>query len=285
MHLPSFDIQGHRGARGLFPENTIPAFVAALDLGVPTLEMDVLVSKDHRVVVSHDPWMARAICLRPDGRRIPFVRERRFRLYEMTYDEIAAFDCGSLRHPRFRLQQNMPAAKPLLADVIDEAEAHARASGRALPFYSIETKSRVEWEGIYHPDPDTFARLLLDVLEERSVTKRSIVQSFDVRTLRAARRMNEDVRLALLADRQTSPHVDANVDALGFDPDIYSPHHESVDERMVDAVHRRGLAVIPWTVNDKDWMLELAELDVDGLITDYPDVAMRELGDRLRGEP
>lgn len=273
----SFDIQGHRGARGLYPENTIPGFRAALDFGVTTLEMDVVISKDRRVVVSHDPWIAAAICLQPDGRRIPYLRERRLRIYEMTYREIAAYDCGSLRHPRFRKQRNIRAAKPLLADVVNAAERHVHDTSREPVFYSIETKTRPDWDGIYHPDPDTFARLLLDVLEAGGIVERAIVQSFDVRTLQSVKRIDPSVRLSLLVDRKKVQGLEGNLDALGFVPAIYSPHHARVDRALVERARGRGLDVIPWTVNDVERMLYLRDLGVGGLITDYPDVAVREL--------
>ncbi len=277
MMPDSFDIQGHRGARGLLPENTIPGFLAALDLGATTLEMDVVVSKDHRVVVSHDPWCARAICLQPDGSRIPLLRERTHRIYEMTYRQVAAYDCGSLQAPGFRRQRNRPAVKPLLEDVIDEAERHAAKIGRTVCCYSIETKSRPEWDGIYHPDPPTFARLLLDAVEKMKVTDRTIVQSFDVRTLQEVKRMNRSVRLSLLVGKRKAADLDVNVRRLGFDPSIYSPHEASVDEALIARAHERGLRIIPWTVNQAARMVRLRDLGADGLITDYPDVAVREL--------
>lgn len=278
MTPDAFDIQGHRGARGLFPENTIPGFIAALDIGVTTLEMDVVISKDRQVVVSHDPWFARAICLRPDGRRIPRFARRRHRLYHMTYEEIAAFDAGTLRHPDFPRQQCVSAAKPLLSQVIDASERHVEATGRDPVYYSIETKSRRKWEDIYHPDPTTFTSLLIDVLRTAGVLERSIVQSFDVRTLHCVKRMTPPLRLSLLVRRKRARRVDRRLSALGFVPSIYSPDHHAVDASLIEHVHGRGMSVIPWTVNDPERMVRLRDMGVDGLITDYPDAAVRELG-------
>ena len=278
MHPSTFDIQGHRGARGLHPENTIPGFMAALELGVTTLEMDAVISRDRRVVISHEPWFSRAICRQPDGRRIPILRQRRFRLFEMSYAEISRFDCGSLRHPHFPQQQPRPAPKPLLADVFARSEARAAELGRAPVFYSIETKAKPEWDGIYHPDPETFARLLLEEIEAAGVGERTIVQSFDVRTLRSMKRLAPSLRLSLLAERKQVRDIDGNVTLLGFEPDIYSPHHAPVDAVLVERAHEKGMDVIPWTVNDALRMKELVEMGADGVITDYPDVALRALG-------
>lgn len=274
----AFDIQGHRGARGLFPENTIPGFIAALDIGVRTLEMDVVISKDRQVVVSHDPWFARAICLRPDGRRIPRFARRRHRLYDMTYDEIGAYDAGTLLHPEFPRQQCLSSAKPLLSDVIDVSERHVEATGRAPVFYSIETKSRRKWENIYHPDPSTFTRLLFEVLRAGGVLERSVIQSFDVRTLQCVKRMMPPLRLSLLVRRERARRLDRNLSALGFVPSIYSPDYRAVDAALIEQAHGRGLSIVPWTVNDPEHMVRLRDMGVDGLITDYPDVAVRELG-------
>ena len=272
---PEFDIQGHRGARGLAPENTLPSFLRALELGVHTLEMDVVISADEQVVVSHDPWFSRAICLRPDGRRIPFHRARSHRLFDLTYERIACFDVGSLPHPKFPEQRLETASKPLLREVIRQSDAYAEELGRQLPHYSIETKSRPAWEGRYHPAPETFVRLLAGVLREEGVVERSIIQSFDPRTIREARRQAEPVRLSLLLRRRDARRVDANLRRLGFTPHIYSPDHRAVDAVMVRRCHEKRMKVIPWTVNDPSRMVALKDLGCDGLITDYPDRAAR----------
>ncbi len=275
----SFDLQGHRGARGLVPENTLPAFRRALELGVTTLEMDVVISADAQVVVSHEPWMAAAICSLPSGAPVPEGEERQHNLYRMSYAEIARYDCGRRGHPRFPEQQPTPARKPLLSEVIAEAEAYARELGRPPVFYNIETKSTPGGDGVWHPEPQVFARLLYDVLEEGGVTARAVVQSFDPRTLRAMREIDPSVALALLVTKERAPAVAENVAALGFVPAIYSPNHEAVDAAMVEAVHARGMRLVPWTVNAPKDMRRLRALGVDGLITDYPDRGQRFLAE------
>lgn len=274
---PSFDIQGHRGARGLLPENTIPAFMKALELGTPTLEMDVVISADEHVVLSHDPWFARALCRLPDGRPIPFHEARRHRLFALTYEEIAKYEVGGIPHPGFPEQQAASCAKPLLRDVIAKSEDRARELGRAAPFYSIETKSRRRWEGRYHPDPETFTRLVLDVVLESGVAERTILQSFDMRTLHVARGLDAGVRLSLLRTRRAARGVGISLRRLGFVPDIYSPDHRAVTEALIEAAHRHGMKVIPWTVNEVRRMRALREMGCDGLITDYPDRAMANI--------
>lgn len=270
-----FDLQGHRGARGLAPENTLPAFRKALDLGVTTLEMDVVISQDGRVVVSHEPWMNPAICTTPNGERIPDDEAQSHALYRMPYAEIAAYDCGSLQHPRFPEQEPESAKKPLLSEVIAMAEEAVDLGGRDRPvFYNIETKSRPSWEGAFHPDPKTFAQAVVDVVEDAGVARRATVQSFDPRTLRGVHRMDVPVRTALLVARSQEMGLAGALGQLGFTPHIYSPDHRLVTERLLRKASERGVQVIPWTVNAPDRMQHLVALGVDGLITDYPNRAL-----------
>ena len=270
----SFDLQGHRGARGLLPENTIPAFLRALELGVTTLEMDTVIAQDSTVVVSHEPWMSGMICAQPSGEPVPRGEQQTYRIFEMTYDEVAQFDCGSRGHPRFPRQEAMQVAKPRLRDVIVAAEAYAREHGLPPVQYNIETKSRPEWDGTFTPDPETFTTLLHTVLVETEVKDRAILQSFDVRTLQVGRRLDPSWRLALLVEARDDPGLAANLDTLGFIPEIYSPAYPLVDADLIREAHARGMLVIPWTVNTLEEMQRLKALGVDGLITDYPDIGV-----------
>jgi glycerophosphoryl diester phosphodiesterase len=273
------DLQGHRGARGLAPENTIPAFRRALEIGVTTLEMDVVISEDGAVVVSHEPWMSHQICSLPSGAPVPEDEEKEHNLYRMPYAEIEQYDCGRRQHPDFPRQETQPAAKPLLRDVIAMAETYVADHDRPPVFYNIEIKSRPAWDGDFHPPPEAFARRVLDVVRKRGVGARTTIQSFDVRALRATRRLRLDraaetgVQLALLVVDGTADSLPDQLEGLGFTPAVYSPDHRSVDAALLRAAHDRGLRVVPWTVNDRDEMQRLVRLGVDGLITDYPDVA------------
>ena len=275
LEMPDgFDVQGHRGARGLLPENTSAAFERALELGVTTLELDVVIAADETVVVSHDPWMSAAICSLPSGEPVPETEERGHRIFDMSYDRVAAYDCGRRGNSRFPTQRAIAAAKPRLADVIVAAEAHAARTGRPPVHYNIETKSRPDWEGTFHPDPETFTRALYEVLVDRGVVERAILQSFDTRTLEVGRRLDPAWRTSLLVSADDDPGLEVALERLGFRPDIYSPDFRLVDAALVAEAHRRGMALLPWTVNDRADMIALIELGVDGLITDYPDGAL-----------
>ncbi|PSQ61256.1 MAG: glycerophosphodiester phosphodiesterase [Bacteroidetes bacterium QH_10_64_19] len=274
------DLQGHRGARGLAPENTIPAFRRALELGVTTLEMDVVISGDGQVVVSHEPWMSHEICSLSSGEPVPANEARSHNLYRMTYAEIEQYDCGRRQHPDFPQQDTQPTVKPLLRDVIAMAESYVAKHDRPPVFYNVEIKSRPDWDGTFHPEPEEFARRVLNVVREGGAAARTTIQSFDVRALRVARRLRLDraeetgVQLALLVVDGTADSLPDQVERLGFTPAVYSPGHRSVDAALLRAAHDRGLRVVPWTVNDRREMQRLIRLGVDGLITDYPDVGM-----------
>lgn len=278
---PVIDLQGHRGARGLMPENSIDGFLLALEIGVTTLEMDAVVSSDDQVVVSHEPWFSGSICRTPEGRRISRWKERSHNIYRMSYAEVAAYDCGRDGHPKFRDQERRSARKPLLADVIEASERHAAEMRRTPPLYNIEVKSHPERDDRFHPPPKQYVRLLHEVIESRGVTSRTTIQSFDVRALDVARSTRAGARLSLLVDNRRD--FERNVSMLSFLPDIYSPKYTRVDRQLVERVHQSGMEILPWTVNDPRDIRRLLESGVDGLITDYPDTG-REVVDAFRRE-
>lgn len=270
LHAQDFDWQGHRGARGLFPENSLPAFKKALELGVRTLEMDVVISKDLQVVVSHDPWFSAEICLNPEGKPISNEEQTRFSLYQLTYAEILSFDCGSLGNPHFDRQEKLPVHKPLLADVFKMAEKYCKDEMRDEIYYNIEIKSSPEWDQIFHPEIPLFCDLVYKTIDAYVPWKRVTIQSFDFRVLRYFHEKYPDVRLSALEESETDP--EKVMERIGFIPDIYSPYYKLLKARRVDWLHEKGIRVIPWTVNDRKDMQELIQMGVDGIITDYPDL-------------
>lgn len=264
------DWQGHRGARGLLPENTIVSFLKALEYPeITTLELDVVVSADRQVVVSHEPWMSHQICTFPDGRPVTQAAEQALNLYEMRYETIAAFDCGSRGHPLFPQQEAIAAAKPTLAQVVEAVETYCAARQRPLPHFNIELKSRPDWYERMVPAPDLFTRIVIDLIREKNLINRCNIQSFDPRILKEARAYAPELTLALLVENTAS--MEDNVANLGFVPYAYSPHFGLVDDTSVARARAMGMKLIPWTVNDPAEMQRLLNLGVDGIITDYPD--------------
>ncbi|MBC8083726.1 MAG: glycerophosphodiester phosphodiesterase [Hymenobacter sp.] len=264
------DQQGHRGCRGLMPENTIPAMRKAQELGVTTLEMDVLVSQDHQLLLSHDPFMNADFVLLPNGQPLTKADAPKYRLYAMPYAEIRRYDVGRRGNAKFPRQQKIAAYKPLLTEVIDSAEAYARLKKLPAPRYNIETKTTPTGDGTLHPAPARFVALLLAVVRAKGVAGRVTIQSFDPRTLELVHRTDPTLRTALLVQNLQS--LAANLARLSFRPTIYSPNYQLVTTRLVEACHQQGIRIIPWTVNSPADMAQLIKLRVDGIITDYPDL-------------
>ena len=263
------DIQGHRGARGLLPENTIPGFIRAIDIGVHTLELDVVITKDKKVVLSHEPFMSHSICTAPDGSAISEDDEKSHNIYQLTYEKVAAYDCGSIGNSRFPDQQKMAVSKPLLSAVIDSVESYVAAKGLTPLYYNIETKSTEKGDNVFHPEPEEFVDLLAGIINEKGITSRAIIQSFDPRTLRVAREKYPDIDLALLIEDPMLTPEDA-IKQLGFTPDIYSPYFKFMNSRLFDYAEAQRMRVIPWTVNTEEDIEMVLEQGVHGIISDYP---------------
>jgi len=277
MPQKPFDLQGHRGARGWWPENTIPAFLYALDLGVTTLEMDVVINAEGNVYLSHEPWMSAEICSHPDGRKVKKSEAESLKIYHMSDEDVAGFDCGSRGHSDFPKQQVLQVSKPKLIDVFKAVKLRSAETERAPVLFNIEIKSAPEGDNVFHPEVDQYARALYDVLQQNDVLERTSIQSFDPRALEAAHLIDPDISLVLLIENPES--FKENLSRLSFTPDIYSPNFKRVNKDMIEAAHSQHIQVIPWTVNDEKDMQKLIALGVDGLITDYPDLGVRVLAD------
>ncbi len=263
------DLQGHRGARGLMPENTIPAFIKALELGVNTLEMDLVITADSQVLVSHEPFMSAEICMDSTGFRFPEELQKKYNIYEMTYDQVKEFDCGLRLHPRFPTQVKISASKPLLKEVIDAVNAYTKDKGTPGPRYNLEIKSQKETDGKYHPAVSVFSDLVYEVVDKKVDWEKVTIQSFDFRVLQYYKEKYPEVVLALLIENTLS--WTENIDSLGFTPTIYSCDYKLLSSATVTEIQEAGMQVIPWTVNERADMDKLLEWGVDGIITDYPD--------------
>jgi glycerophosphoryl diester phosphodiesterase len=244
-------VHGHRGARAMYPENTIPAFKYAIGIGVDVLEMDVAVTKDNVLVISHDPHMNAEICTGPH----PGIA-----IHELTLAELREYDCGALKNPHFPKQHPVPGTRvPTLDEVLSLAE------GNTVQF-NIETKSFPDHPELT-PPPDVFSKMMLDVIRKHKLESRSIVQSFDFRTLRAMKRLAPEIRLSALWEGKARPFVEiANEGEAG----IISPAFHLVTPEQVKNSHAANIEVVPWTADrPQDWQ-RLIEAGVDAIITDDP---------------
>lgn len=264
----TLDLQGHRGARGLFPENSLLGFEKALEIPeVSTLELDLCVTADNQLILSHEPWLNEQICTIKDSLREGIT----YSIYKMTYDSIRQFDCGSKGLPDFPKQQLASTNKPLLKELF----AMIDKKGLRWPNFNIEIKSRRKGDHIYHPAPKQFAVLVVEALKELNeaypeadLLNKVSIQSFDLRALREVRNTALPVRLSLITEKTADPAEE--MDALGFPVDIYSPGCELVTPELISWCHFRQIAVIPWNINDLEEMQSLVDMGVDGIISDYP---------------
>lgn len=288
----AFDLQGHRGARGHAPENTLASFAKALDIGVTTLETDMAVTSDGAIVLSHDPLLNPDITRDPGGN---WLATKGPAIFHMSYAELQRYDVGRI-DPASRYAKQFPSQVPVdgariptLKQLFELGEAGGRN-----PRYNIETKIS-PLAPHETPDPDTFARLAVDAVRAAKLSDRVTIQSFDWRTLLAVKRIAPEIATVCLtvegadgsnvrgAEGQPSPWL-AGVDAGRLNAPVpelasaagcstWSPYWRNVDAAALSLAHRLGLKVVPWTVNDPQDMATLIDLGVDGLITDYPDRA------------
>lgn len=269
------DVQGHRGARGVLPENSIAGFLYALKKGVNTLEMDVAISKDHQIVVSHEPWMSHEICMDTLGQFITENEAMQYNIFQMNYEEIKKFDCGSKPHPRFPNQQKIKSYKPLLSEVIDSVESYTALHHLPQVFYNIETKCRPEGDNIFHPEPQLFSELLIDLLQKKNILSRAYIQSFDIRTLQFMNQHYPEIKTILLIENNKS--AEENLKLLGFTPYAFSPDYHLVNEKWITFCLQKNIKLIPWTVNEKNDIESMLNLQVDGIISDYPELVLQIL--------
>jgi len=270
--MNAFDFEAHRGGRGLMPENTIPAMRNAIGMEkVQTLEMDVLITKDGQVVVSHDPFFNAAITTTPEGKYITAAEGQKLILYQLNYDDIKKYDVGMKPHPDFPRQQKMAVQKPLLMDLVDAAEAEASAKKRTI-HYNIEIKSKKTTDNTHHPEPEIFVEKLVAVLKQKNVLDRCVIQSFDVRPLQVLHKKYPNIKTSFLVDKDGGDKVEEQLGKLGFTPDIYSPVFTIATQQVIDLCHQKKMKIVPWTVNTKEEIQKLVDMKVDGLISDYPDL-------------
>jgi glycerophosphoryl diester phosphodiesterase len=244
-------VHGHRGARAMRPENTIPAFQYAIGIGVDVLELDMAVTKDNVLVVSHDPTLLPKICEGPKpGAKI----------HELTLAQLREYDCGKRKNPDFPKQQPVPGTRVPTLDQVFEL-----AKGNNVEF-NIETKIFLDKPELT-PSPEEFVKLVLAEVRKHHLEKRIILQSFDFRTLHAMKKLAPEIRLAALYEGKPKDFVEIAKEA---DAGLISPHYSLVTKEQVATAHKAGLEVVPWTANKPaDWD-KLVDAKVDAIISDDP---------------
>ncbi len=245
------EVHGHRGARALRPENTLPAFEYAIAQGVDVLELDLGVTKDGVVVVSHDSFLKAPICTGPKAEAV---------IVEHTLAELRQWDCGATRNPQFARQQTVPGTRiPTLDEVFALAD-------KGTFRFNMETKIDPSKPSLTVA-PDVFAKKVLEVIRRHKLEKRVIVQSFDFRTLHEMKKLAPEIELSALYSGAPRSFVEIAREAGAT---IVSPEYRLVTPEMVKAAHEAHLQVVPWTANEiADWD-RLIAAEVDAIITDDP---------------
>ena len=270
--MNTIDFQAHRGGRGLMPENTIPAMLSVMDNKlVTTLEMDLAITKDKQVVVSHDPILNPLITTKPDG---TYIKANEFNdniIYQMNYAQLQKFDVGLKIHPVYPQQKKLAVFIPTLIDLIDSVEMKGNNIGRKM-LYNIEIKSVDGKDIIEHPAPNEFVELVVNIIKQKKIDSRTTIQSFDLRPLKVLHQKYPNIQTAYLVEGKETANIKTNIAKLGFTPTIYSPEFKYLTKDLVDYCHAQHMKIIPWTVNSKQAMEALQAIGVDGLITDYPNL-------------
>ena len=266
-------IEGHRGARGHVPENTIPSFIKAVDLGADVLELDVVITKDKKVIVSHEPFFSYFISTAPDGTAITRENEKQHNIYAMTYAETKKYDVGSRGNVQFPLQVAMKVHKPLLSEVFTAIDRYTKGKKLPLVRYNIEIKSNEAGDGKTHPPIAEFVTLVMAEITKYKMANRAKVQSFDVRPLQDIKKRWPKQELALLVG--TKEPIEKSIERLGFKPESFSPHFSLVDQSVVDYCTGNKIKLVPWTVNEIADLEKMKQFKLDGVITDFPDRAVK----------
>jgi glycerophosphoryl diester phosphodiesterase len=297
LPVHAFDLQGHRGARGLLPENTLPAFQKAIDLGVDTIECDMAITKDGVVVIHHDLWLNPDIARGPDGK---WLEKRGPAIGELTFEELQKYDVGRLK-PGTKYASDFPDQQPVddtriprLADLFDLV----KKSGNTRIGFDCETKVDPNERGATLP-PEAFARRVIAEIRKHGMAARTMVQSFDWSTLQVIQKEAPEIRTMYLSSPRTlkrdgpfspSPWL------AGFAPEnyggsvpkavhaaggkIWAPNQTFLTAEMLAEARSLGIAVIPWTVNNPEMMRKLLDMGVDGIISDRPDLVQAEMKKR-----
>lgn len=266
-----FDTQAHRGGRGLMSENTIPAMLDAIDRGINTLEMDLQLSKDLKVVVSHDPYFNANFVSTPAGDTLTKDAGKKILLYQLNYDSIVKYDVGQKFNPEFPQQKKIKVHKPLLLDLLNATEAYSKKKKTSI-HYNIEIKSAPGNDGKYYPSLEAFVDLAMAEIDKKKIPKRVIIQSFDARALQMIHKKYPNYALSYLILAKEKRPIAELIKALGFVPDVLSPQYTMVDEALIKNCHQLGMKIVPWTVNELKEIKHLKAMGVDGIISDYPNL-------------
>lgn len=273
------EIYGHRGARGLYPENTLFGFKKCLDNNIKGFELDVVISKDGQLIVSHEPWMNYKYCSHPKGIPITKKNQKTFNLFHLTKAQIQKFDCGSKFNPDFPHQTLKSCYKPTLKEVFKQFTL-SKIENLSI---QIELKSFKEWYGIFQPYPKEYAEIVFAFLDKLNFNNHSklnhnlLIKSFDEKLLNLLHKKMPHLNIGYLIDNQKS--IKNNLDLLNFKPAYYNLEQSRITKGIVDELKERSIKIVPWTVNSIKNAARLEKMGITAIITDYPNLFTEQYKD------
>ena len=270
----AFDIHRNRGGRGLMPENTIAACIESIKRGTDTLHLDVLVSGDKELVVANDSTLSASIYENADG-TCKLDNNANCNIFEMNYAEIRSLNFGKKRQYNLPDKHLMTVNIPLLSHLIDRVEKFVLWNRQQPIKYNIDIKSSVDGDRVFNPNPETFALLVFDMLRQKAVLRRTIIQSSDVRVLKVFRKIDETIKLSY-STQEISWEIE-NDTLQNVKPDFFSPDYRVVNRSVIESLHSRHIKILPKVVNEILDINEMKQIGADGVLTDYPDRAIKVL--------
>jgi len=252
------------------PENTIASEKNAINYDC-TLEMDLQMSNDKKIVVSHDAYFNSDFCLTPEEDSMTKKDGLSRLIYNMPYDSVAKYDVGLKPYPAFPKQKKIHTIKPLLSVLIDSVEGYAKEKHQ-VNHYNIEIKSNPKYDGRYYSTLQEYVDSAMKIILDKGIGSRTMMQSFDVRALRMIHEKYPKIQTSYLVGANNKKTAQGYIDELGFKPDIFSPEFSLVTPELVKAFHKTHILVIPWTPETLEEMQRLKDIGVDGEITDYPEL-------------
>ncbi len=275
LDLRRLEVEAHRGGAGLMPENTIEAMLNAVKMGVNTLELDVHISKDQQVIVAHDAHFNPAYTTKADSTELSKEEAAQLAFYHLNYAEISQYNTGRKVYERFPDQAKLNTCIPLLSALIDSVESYCAREKCSPVHYNIEIKSNPELEAkALIPAYEQFADLTMQVLQDKNLGDRLLVQSFDPRSLNHVHKQFPTVNTAFLVSNKSD--LETNLAQLNYVPTVYSPNFKMVDQQLVDACQKRKLKLVVWTVDQINDIQKMIELNVDGIISNYPNEVLKQ---------
>lgn len=268
---PAFLNIGHRGTRGLMPENTIPSMTKAIEVGANVVELDVHLTQDGKVIVYHDASFNPAYTTLPNGQEFTKEERKKYTFYQMKYDQVRPFVIGMKGDSAYPQQQKLATYTPLLSELINSVEAFTKSKGLAPVYFLVEVKSSEKTDGAEQPSPEEFMKVLMADLLPKNLGERLLVQSFDMRPLQVLHRQYPGIALGFLTDKRDKT-FEENIAELGFVPAFYNPNYKLLSPELIKKCHEKKIRITPWTVNEAADMKRIKAMGVDGIITDYPNL-------------